>query len=602
MTEATLTHFSRRTPTQPTLEYQVSLSRPESHFFEVILRVRYWQSPTLDLKFPVWTPGSYLVREYVRHLQNFVAQAEDETPLKSVKRSKNHWWVETPGVENLTIRYRIFANELTVRTNHLDATHGYFNGAALFFRIPGLEKTPIEVKIIPPDSSWQVVTPLVKKTEADLSYIAKDFDTLVDSPFEIGKPQLYHFEVLGKSHKLAVWGEGNFAAGRAIRDFEKIIETEAKIFGGLPYSRYVFLLHLTEKSIGGLEHKDACSLIYPRFGFRENESYQRFMQLVAHEFFHLWNVKRIRPKGLEVFDYDQENYTPSLWFCEGTTSYYDMVIPLRAGIYDAKAFLKELGKEITRLQTTPGRLVQPLQESSWDAWIKLYRQDAYSNNSQISYYLKGELVSLLLDLRIRLNSENTRSLDDVLRQLWVEFGQPEVGFTPEQLQQCFTTVAGENLDSFFATYLDTTTELPFNEYLEPFGLRLQADFEPNCEGVPYLGMTVKTEYGKEKVKSVIAGSPAAQAGIDPGDELLALEQLRVTADQLNDRLRNYQVGDAIALTLFRQDQLMTVSVTLGTPQPNRYQVVAVENPTPAQMNRFAGWLGVPFTQVFSSQG
>ncbi len=600
MTEATLTPFSSRSSTQPVIEYQVALPQPETHLFEVTLRIKNWRSSQLDLKFPVWTPGSYLVREYARHLQDFQAQAEDETRLNSQKQAKNHWLVETADVSSLVIRYRIFANELTVRTNHLDATHGYFNGAALFFRIPGLEKTPIEVKIVPPDQSWQVVTALPKKSE--LTYWAADFDTLVDSPFEIGKPRICYFRVLDKPHELAVWGEGNLNLERAIPDLERIIETEAEIFGGLPYSRYVFLLHLTAKGMGGLEHKDSCSLLYPRFGFRETESYQRFMQLVAHEFFHLWNVKRIRPKGLEVFDYDQENYTPSLWFCEGTTSYYDLVIPLRAGIYDVKAFLRELGKEITRLQTTPGRLVQPVHESSWDAWIKLYRQDAYSHNAQISYYLKGELISLLLDLRIRLNSENQRSLDDVLRQLWVEFGQPEIGFTPEQLQQCFEAAAGESLATFFQTYVEGTEELPFDEYLRPFGLRLQAEFEPGTEGVPDIGMKVKSEAGKEVIKSVIAGSPAAQAGLDPGDELLALEGFRVTADQLNDRLRNYQPDDAIALTLFRQDQLLTVSLTLGVPQPRCYRVVAVNDPTPEQLQRFTGWLGVPLTEVFPSRG
>jgi predicted metalloprotease with PDZ domain len=414
---------------------------------------------------------------------------------------------------------------------------------------------------------------------------------LVDSPFEIGSHQIYNFEVLGKPHQLAIWGQGNVNPEGVIEDTKKIIEVEANIFGGLPYERYLFLLHLTNNSFGGLEHKDACSLIYARFGFRAKEKYQRFMQLVAHEFFHLWNVKRIRPKALEKFDYEQENYTTSLWFCEGTTSYYDLQIPLRAGIYDAKTFLENLSKEITQLQLIPGRKVQPLGESSFDAWIKLYRRDANSNNSQISYYLKGEMISLLLDLLIRSRQENQRSLDDVMAIMWQRFGKEEIGFTPQQLQDVIESVAQTDLGEFFNRYIDGVDELPFDEYLEPFGLRLNVVEE----AVPYLGLTVKTENNQEMIKFVEATSPAALAGVDAGDELLAIDNLRVTADQLSDRLKDYQAGDTIKLSIFHQDQLRTLPVKLVAPQPSRYQIVQVENPTQVQQQNFAGWLGTSLT-------
>jgi predicted metalloprotease with PDZ domain len=484
----------------------------------------------------------------------------------------------------------VFANELSVRTNHLDATHGYFNGAALFFFIPEFEQQPIQVEIVP-KPEWQVTTPLPAVSGKANTFEAKDFDTLVDSPFEIGSHQIYNFEVLGKPHQLAIWGQGNVNPEGVIEDTKKIIEVEAKIFGGLPYERYLFLLHLTNNSFGGLEHKDACSLIYARFGFRAKEKYQRFMQLVAHEFFHLWNVKRIRPKALEKFDYEQENYTTSLWFCEGTTSYYDLQIPLRAGIYDAKTFLENLSKEITQLQLIPGRKVQPLGESSFDAWIKLYRRDANSNNSQISYYLKGEMISLLLDLLIRSRQENQRSLDDVMAIMWQRFGKEEIGFTPQQLQDVIESVAQTDLGEFFNRYIDGVDELPFDEYLEPFGLRLNVVEE----AVPYLGLTVRTENNQEMIKFVDATSPAALAGVDAGDELLAIDNLRVTADQLSDRLKDYQAGDTIKLSLFHQDQLRTLSVKLLAPQPSRYQIVQVENPTQVQQQNFAGWLGTSLT-------
>ena len=591
MTQASTIRLSDAASTTPTIHYQVAMPQPQSHLFEVTLSVQNWQKPLLDLKMPVWTPGSYLVREYAKHLQNFSADTGDkQQSLAFRKITKNHWQIDTANTSKITVRYRVFANELSVRTNHLDATHGYFNGAALFFFIPGFEQQPIQVEIVP-KPEWQVTTPLPAFAGKANTFEAKDFDTLVDSPFEIGSHQIYNFEVLGKPHQLAIWGQGNVNPEGVIEDTKKIIEVEAKIFGGLPYERYLFLLHLTNNSFGGLEHKDACSLIYARFGFRAKEKYQRFIQLVAHEFFHLWNVKRIRPKALEKFDYEQENYTTSLWFCEGTTSYYDLQIPLRAGIYDAKTFLENLSKEITQLQLIPGRKVQPLGESSFDAWIKLYRRDANSNNSQISYYLKGEMISLLLDLLIRSRQENQRSLDDVMAIMWQRFGKEEIGFTPQQLQDVIESVAQTDLAEFFNRYIDGVDELPFDEYLEPFGLRLNVVEE----AVPYLGLTVRTENNQEMIKFVDATSSAALAGVDAGDELLAIDNLRVTADQLSDRLKDYQAGDTIKLSLFHQDQLRTLSVKLLAPQPSRYQIVQVENPTQVQQQNFAGWLGTSLT-------
>ncbi|HYX14712.1 MAG TPA: M61 family metallopeptidase [Nostoc sp.] len=593
MTEATATRPNTHVQeTRPTIHYLVAMSQPETHLFEVTLRLVDYHSPILDLKLPVWTPGSYLVREYAKNLQDFEAFAEGK-PLPLQKISKNHWQVDKKDVSELTVRYRIFANELSVRTNHLDATHGYFNGAALFFRITGWENQPIRVTIVLPRPEWQVTTALPPVVEEKNTFLAGDFDTLVDTPFEIGCHQLYNFEVLGKPHELAIWGQGNFQAQQIIADIQKIIQVEAQMFGGLPYQRYVFLLHLFSQAFGGLEHKDSCSLIYQRFGFRAQDKYNRFIQLVAHEFFHLWNVKRIRPKALEVFDYDQENYTPSLWFCEGTTSYYDLLIPLRAGIYDVQSYLNNLGKEITRYEMTPGRKIQTVSESSFDAWIKLYRPDANSGNSQISYYLKGEMVSLLLDLLIRSTHNNQRSLDDVMLKMWQQFGQDEIGYTPEQLQEVIESVAGIDLTDFFKRYIDNTDDLPFNQYLEPFGLQVVADQQEE----PYLGVRINTENGREIVKFVETGSPAQVGGIDAGDELLAIDGIKVTAGGLSDRLKDYQPNDKIEVAVFHQDELRTYSIILASPHPTRYQVKPVEHPNSTQEQNFAGWLRVAITTV-----
>ena len=574
---------------QPKIAYVVAMPEPASHLFEVSLEIRNWLPPTLDLKMPVWTPGSYLVREYARHLQDFKAtQSNSSLSLSSCKLSKNHWQVTTQDITAITISYRIFANDLSVRTNHLDVSHGYINGAALFFYLPGWQQESIQVTIEPPNEHWQVTTSLPLIEGGENTFEAKDFDTLVDSPFEIGSHRVKQFQVLGKAHQLAIFGKGNAEVEKIVEDTKKIIVAEAEIYGGLPYDRYLFLLHLSASGFGGLEHKNCCSLNYPRFGFRSQEKYNRFIQLVAHEFFHLWNVKRIRPKALEKFDYDQENYTPSLWFCEGTTSYYDMVIPLRAKIYDSNTFLEILSKEITRFRTIPGRKVQPLDESSSDAWIKLYRRNAHSDNCQISYYLKGEMVSLMLDLLIRERHQNRRSLDDVMVEMWQRFGKEEIGFTPTQLQDVIESVAGMDLRDFWALYIYGTEELPLAQYLEPFGLQLSPVMDK--EPFPDLGIKAKLEDGKTKISFVEASSPAALEGIDAGDELLAIDEMRVSAEQLNERLRNYRAGDTIRVTVFHQDELKTLPVTLAEPKPNRYQVVSFAAPSSVQKQNFAGWL------------
>ncbi|MEL6441776.1 MAG: M61 family metallopeptidase [Cyanobacteria bacterium J06621_8] len=588
MTEATAIRRQPFTSQTGSLFYQVAMSQPTSHLFEVTLQVSNWQLATLDLKMPVWTPGSYLVREYARHLQDFKAQDSQGKILPHQKLGKNYWQVATEDTSEIKVSYRVYANELTVRTNHLDATHGYFNGAALFFFVPGLEQQSIKVKIDPPYPEWRIATTLPPVPGESNTFIAADFDTLVDTPVEVGTQQVYDFEVLGKPHSLAIWSQGNPNPEQIIADTTKIIEVEAAMFGGLPYEQYLFLLHLSGSGYGGLEHKDCCTLNYPRFGFRDRDKYERFLQLVAHEFFHLWNVKRIRPKALEKFDYEVENYTTSLWFCEGTTSYYDILFPLRAGIYNRDTYLTNLSKDISKYLNTLGRTVQPLGESSYDAWIKLYRRNAYSDNNQISYYLKGQLVSLLLDLLIRAKHHNKRSLDNVMQLLWQRFGQDEIGFTEAQLRSTISEVAQVNLDDFFTRYIETTEELPFDDYLAPFGLYLQAVAESDA---PYLGIKVNSDNNQEKITYVAAESPAAIAGIDALDQLLAIDGIKANAKSLNERLKDYQPGDMIQVTVFHQDELKTLPVTLAKPQTNSYKLAIKDNLSSEEQANLVGWLG-----------
>jgi predicted metalloprotease with PDZ domain len=574
------------------------MPEPSSHLFEVELN---WMDlpphEPLVLKFPVWTPGSYLVREYARHLQDFAAFDAHDCPLPWQRSAKNTWEVTAPPTDRIRIHYRLYANELTVRTNHLDTSHGFFNGAATFLYCVGREQEAISLTVCPPTADWQISTALPLLSSASQvqpgqpqTFLAQDFDELVDSPVEVGLHRKASFDVLGKSHEFVVWGKGNDDLGKIVAATQTIIATEANLFGELPYDRYVFLLHLSAEGSGGLEHKCSTTLNYSRFGFQNPERYERFLSLVAHEFFHLWNVKRLRPKALETFDYERENYLRSLWFCEGATSYYDTLVLLRAGLTNVESYLKTLGDRISRLQKVPGRAVQSLADSSFETWIKLYRPHENTANSQVSYYLKGEIVSALLDLEIRMRSQGLNSLDTVMRDLWQRFGQREQGYTDEELRAAFESAATGSLEEFFASYIEGTAELDYNRFLHPFGLTLTAGGNSQ-QSAPYLGIEAKTEGGTSKVVRVAMASPAQRAGIWADDELLALDGFKVTAETLGERIKDFAAGQTVPLTVFQREELKTFAVELAPAPPNSYKIERLPNPANEQKQRCVAWLG-----------
>jgi len=563
--------------------YTVACPQPENHLLHIRLEIPTWEMPVLNFHLPTWTPGSYLIREYARHLRDFEVTDSDSTALIWQKTAKNIWRIAVPEPMALCVTYRIFANELSVRTNHVDRTHAYFNGAAVFGYAPGHEKRPFVVKMVVPDPDWQVATPL--PCIGPNTYRAQRYDELVDSPFEVGQHQQYEFTAAGKPHRWVVWGTGNLDLPQLVTDTVKIVETTAQLFGGVPYDCYWFLLSLSANGYGGLEHDCACSLIYKRFGF-QGESYRRFLNLVAHEFFHVWNVRRIRPKAFERYDYDREDYTHALWFAEGATSYYDQLLPLRAGLYDRAFFWQLLGESISRLQTTPGRQHHSLWDASLEAWIKLYRPDAESVNAQVSYYLKGELVCLLLDLAMRAAGH---SLDEVWPWLWQTYGQTGVGYTDAELLAGMEAIAGLDLSHFWEKYLYGTAELDYNRYLEPFGLQVVA--ADTGDRPPDTGLILHS--GKTTVRQVLADSPARRAGLDPEDEILALDGFQVDSSTWEEHLKRHEAGVTLEVTYFRDRRLYQTALTLAAPRKERYVVMSVppEQQTPQQKQLLEAWLG-----------
>ncbi|NTU78187.1 MAG: M61 family metallopeptidase, partial [Chloroflexales bacterium] len=411
------------------ITYIIGMPAPHTHLFHLAVELDGLAEPYVDLVLPSWTPGSYMVRDYARHVQAFAAQAPDGAALAWRKIAKDTWRVETAGATKLTARYQVYANDLTVRTSHLDGSHGYFNGATVFMYAPGRTAEQMRL-IIETPAGWQVssgLTPLrgdavvaEPRPERHL-FTVVDYDELIDCPVECGAQRLLSFTVDGITHQIAIWGRGNEDEARLVADTRRIVEAQRDFFGGLPYSHYSFILHLTDGKGGGLEHRNSVTNQIDRWSFRPERSYERYLSLTSHELFHVWNVKRLRPAPLGPFNYRAENYTRLLWLMEGATSYYDELLLVRAGLMRPERFFEILADEIVKLQSQPGRHLQSVEQSSFDAWIKLYRPDEYSANSSISYYLKGSLVCMLLDMKIRAATGGARSLDDVMRLLFARY-------------------------------------------------------------------------------------------------------------------------------------------------------------------------------------
>jgi predicted metalloprotease with PDZ domain len=589
------------------VRYHVSPANPNEHLFEVEASFPT-DAPHIDLWMPVWTPGSYLVREFSRHVQEFRALHTSKAPLAAQRLDKNTWRVPRGAAPEVRVRYRVYANELTVRTSHLDASHGYFNGANLLVTSDAHRALPCELTLGLP-GGWNVHCALPRDGDV---FRARDYDELIDSPVELGPQEALVFTAAGARHELVIWGRGNFEAGQLTKDLAAICEAEAKIFGGLPNKRFLFLVHLTDKGRGGLEHAASTTLLYPRFGFRPRKSYEDFLALAAHEYFHLWNVKRITPRAFVPFDYRKENYTGLLWAMEGITSYYDTFVLRRAGLIDAARYLVKAGEIITGVESTPSRKLQSLAEASFSAWIKHYRPDEHTPNSAISYYVKGEVVALLLDLHLRLATRDERSLDDVMRLLFERYGRGE-GVPEDAVEAIACEVGGPGLRAFFAASVHGTSELDYS-ILAAAGLTLKRRVRegaadkggaaPSSDtGVEraFLGAEIKGS-DRPTVGTVFTGSPAALGGLSTDDEIVAIDGFKVTAASLQERLDERRPGDPVTFTLFRRDELRTLAVTLGERPREACWIEKLPDASPAQKVIYQRWLGEAFDTVSSPSG
>jgi len=488
---------------------------------------------------------------------------------------------------------------MSVRTNWVEKDFAFLTGAATFLTCSEMMGNPHIVRLDALPHWPNVATSLPTSNPRDpWTRVAENFDQLVDSPILLGSIDIKSFQVGDATHHLAtLGGEAFWDTATAAKDVAKIVETEQSFWKEIPYKEYWFLNLATEAG-GGLEHDNSCVLMTSRWAQRQKSKYTDWLGLVSHEFFHAWNVRRLRPKVLKEYDYNNEQYFQELWIAEGLTSYYDDLLLTRSGLCKPKEYLDRISKDIAAVQNAPGRLTQSLTESSFDSWIKFYRPDENANNSRINYYLKGALVGMLLDAEIRAKTKSQKSLDDVMRLLWES--HRDSGYTNEDFSNVVTQVAGQSYADWLDRMLNTTEELDFATLMEFFGLEWKVK-ETDKDAAPekpifgniLVGIDLKPELGKAMIDKVTRESPASEAGFNSGDELISLDGFRISPENWTERLNLYRVNDVCKCLIARRGKIMELSLKLVAQPDQSWTLIRISKPTEEQEKNWRSWLGLP---------
>lgn len=596
----------------PRIRYRVTPHQPHAHLFEVICTVVDPDPAGEILRLPAWIPGSYLIRDFARHIVSLAATADGK--LLAARKIDQHSWQLVPprGTRRLEVRYEVYAWDLSVRGAHLDDSHGFFNGTSLFLRVDGKAHLPCELELVRPAGSayrdWQVATTLppaatgrnVARPWGFGHFRADSYDALIDHPVEMGTFEKVEFEVCGVPHAVAVTGKVRCDFPRLVRDLERICAWHINFWGTpAPFDRYLFLVTAIGEGYGGLEHRDSTALLCRRQDLPSpldpglNDDYLTFLGLASHEYFHAWNVKRLRPADFDELDLQRPAPTELLWFFEGFTSYYDDLALVRSGLIDEERYLAGLARTINQVAATPGRAVQSVAAASFDAWTKYYRPDENTPNATVSYYTKGALVALALDLTLRTRSAGKASLDGVMRRLWHRFGNGAPGLRESDILAALREESG--LAGIGRTLRDAvhgTGDLPLARLLGEIGLAL-AESAP---AKPGLGLQLESS-GEPKLKQVFADGAAMQAGLAGGDVLVAIDGLRVTAANLELLLARYRPGEAMNVHAFRRDELRSFAVTMPEDGAPRWQITAAPRARREHVSLRNQWLtGSPATR------
>jgi predicted metalloprotease with PDZ domain len=568
-----------------------------------------------ELSLPSWIPGSYLLREFARNVVAIEAAAAGR-PVAIEKVGKARWRAGN-AAGPLTVTLTVYALDPSVRGAHLDARRGYFNGACLLPAAVGFEGAAVELEIEPPRApacvSWRVATtlaPVAVDPRGFGTYRAPDYDALIDHPVEISDYERVAFAACGVPHELVVAGRFESDLERVATDLRQLCETQIRFFGeSPPFERYCFLGLAVGEGHGGLEHRDSSSLIFSRNDLPKPgelgvpRGYQRFLGLASHEYFHAWHVKRTRPAAFMPYRLDRRNHTRLLWVFEGITSYYQDLFLLRSDLVGVDAYLQRLGELITRVYRTPGRRRQSIAESSFDAWDRLYKPDANSPNAGVSYYTKGALTALALDLTLRA-LERPVTLDAVVQALWSRHGARDIGVEEDGFEALVEEVAGVALGDFFDRAVRGTEDLALESLLAALGVRLawrRAAGPGDVGGTPpasekpvspSLGASYRGRDGGLELATVLDDGPAQRAGLNPGDVVVAIDGLKVDERTLASRLDRIEIGERSELHAFRGDELLRVEIQWSEPPPDTgYLELDAEADADARARREA-WLGV----------
>lgn len=575
------------------IRYIVSIRNPASHYFDITMEIKNVVSDNLHFSMPVWTPGSYLVREFGRNVLDF--QAADATTgirLDSKKISKSTWVVHTAGATNLLVRYKVYALEYTVDTSYLDDLHAVINGASVFMYVEGHEYEDILVSVDKIDY-WKEISTGLELVESEKSFptfYAPDYDTLIDSPIEVGNQNVYSFRVGGVEHKISLYSKRIFDHSNLVSDIQKIVESTIAVTGHVPYKQYTFLIDFTDEKYGGLEHLNSTHCMASFFKLEPLQEYKQLLSLFSHEFFHAWNVKRMRPEGLGPFNYSGETYTKSLWVAEGITSYYDDLLLRRAGIYTVSEYLDTLCSNLNLMTSFDGSKWQSAEESSFDAWIKHYRQNENSLNALCSYYTQGAVIGWMLDLEIIRRTKSLKKLDDVIRLVYERTYLTENrSYRDDEFQAACNEVAGGDVTSeIYETRVRGRESIDFQRYLGYAGLKLVPKSKPAEQG--FLGVRIKNELGRMIVANTLSASPAEQAGLCAGDEIVGIDGLRTDNARFGIYVTTRKPGTRVALLSARDGSIRENTVEVAAKPSFEYRALKSETATQEEMSVFKTWL------------
>jgi predicted metalloprotease with PDZ domain len=574
--------FSMAGRSQVKINFEISFVEPQAHYAEVEMNISGLLKDFVDVKMPVWAPGSYLVREFAKSVEGFSATAAGKM-VKVEKVRKNAWRIYTAKAANIKIKYRVYAFETSVRTPFIDDTHAFLSSTGIFMYPDGLLKLPSTV-VIKPFKTWSKVStglePVAGKT---FTYTASNFDILFDSPIEVGNQDIFDFTAAGVKHEVAMYGGGNYDKEKLKVDMAKVVEQATAIYGENPNKHYTFIVHNFSAGGGGLEHLNSTVLGASKNGYATERGYEGFLGLVAHEYHHLWNVKRLRPVALGPFDYDNENYTTNLWVAEGFTSYFENKFMLRAGFKSPEETAQALLTNIATVTNTQGSKIQSAAEASYDAWIKNYRPNENSSNTSISYYSKGEVIGTLMDLEIANATKGAKSLDNVMHDMYAEYYKKlGRGYTDAEFKAMVEKISGISFTAFWKKYVNGTDPIEYQKYFAYAGIDVKD--ENAGTSVPYLGVASKKVEGNIVVSSVSRNSAAWDGGLNFNDVLISVDGILIdSALERMPVIASHKVGDEITVTVKRDGVLKDLKLILKA-NPNLKLVATMNsNSTEAQL-------------------